>query len=233
MTTPTTRESWIWRESRRCEPPGSATCALLSDHSVKCWGKNNVGQLGLGNSSSNDVLTPHTVTFNGASTPLSLHAGRNEFCAQLDNGSAACWGQNADGQFGLGNTTSQTSPCFIGFTTWKNVSMDMANISRASATTMAPLCALEETRSIRLGKAQHQQRNCHGNTSLGWTWLLTPLSSVKTLVVLIWSTEAWPVGEKMHGACLVTARPRTHCVSPRQQPSTPTLETAEQLHPSA
>ena len=105
----------------------SATCALLSDHSVKCWGKNNVGQLGLGNSSSNDVLTPHTVTFNGASTPLSLHAGRNEFCAQLDNGSAACWGQNADGQFGLGNTTSQTSPVALTLPTGRTIaSMDMA-----------------------------------------------------------------------------------------------------------
>ncbi|MEC7262051.1 MAG: hypothetical protein VXV71_06440, partial [Candidatus Thermoplasmatota archaeon] len=105
----------------------SATCALLSDHSVKCWGKNNLGQLGLGNSSSNDVLTPHTVTFNGASTPLSVHAGRNEFCVQLDNGSAACWGQNADGQFGLGNTTSQTSPIALTLPTGRTIaSMSMA-----------------------------------------------------------------------------------------------------------
>ena len=105
----------------------SATCALLSDHSVKCWGKNNLGQLGLGNSSNNDVLTPHTVTFNGASTPLSVHAGRNEFCAQLDNGSAACWGQNADGQFGLGNTTSQTSPIALTLPTGRTIaSMSMA-----------------------------------------------------------------------------------------------------------
>ena len=105
----------------------SATCALLSDHSVKCWGKNNFGQLGLGNSSSNDVLTPHTVTFNGPSTPLSLHAGRNEFCAQLDNGSAACWGQNADGQLGLGNTTSQTSPIALTLPAGRTIaSMNMA-----------------------------------------------------------------------------------------------------------
>ena len=88
----------------------SATCALLSDQSVKCWGKNDDGQLGLGNNSANDVLTPHPVTFSGSSTPISLHAGRNEFCARLDNGSVACWGANTYGQFGLGNSTSQNSP---------------------------------------------------------------------------------------------------------------------------
>ncbi|DAC47620.1 MAG TPA: hypothetical protein D7H93_00570, partial [Candidatus Poseidoniales archaeon] len=99
----------------------AATCALLSDHSVKCWGKNNVGQLGLGNSSSNDVLTPHAVTFSGSSNPISLHAGRNEFCAQLNNGSAACWGENAEGQFGLGNTTSQTSPISLTLPTGRTV----------------------------------------------------------------------------------------------------------------
>ena len=99
----------------------AATCALLSDHSVKCWGKNNDGQLGLGNSSSNDVLTPHLVTFSGSSNPISLHAGRNEFCAQLDNGSAACWGGNADGQFGVGNITSQNSPLSLTLPTGRTV----------------------------------------------------------------------------------------------------------------
>ena len=100
----------------------SATCALLSDYSVKCWGKNNYGQLGLGNTSSNDVLTPHTVTFTGSSTPISLHAGRNEFCAQLDNGSAACWGgYNEFGQFGLGNLTAQNTPIPLSIPTERTI----------------------------------------------------------------------------------------------------------------
>ena len=88
----------------------SATCALLSDQSVKCWGKNNNGQLGLGNSSSNNVLTPHAVSFTGSSKPINIRAGTNSFCAQLDNGSVACWGRNSDGELGLGNTTLQTTP---------------------------------------------------------------------------------------------------------------------------
>ena len=88
----------------------SSTCALISNQSVKCWGRNNFGQLGLGNISNNDVLTPHYVNFIGSSKPVSLHAGMNSYCAQLDNGSIACWGRNIDGELGLGNTTNQNTP---------------------------------------------------------------------------------------------------------------------------
>ena len=88
----------------------SSSCALLSNQSVKCWGKNNFGQLGLGNISNNDVLTPHYVNFTGSSKPVSLHAGMNSYCAKLDNGSIACWGRNTDGELGLGNTTNQNTP---------------------------------------------------------------------------------------------------------------------------
>ena len=88
---------------------------------MKCWGKNSQGQLGLGNTSNNDVLTPHTVTFPGSSTPISLHAGRIEFCARLDNGSAACWGGNDFGQFGLGNSTAQNTPIPLSIPTGRTI----------------------------------------------------------------------------------------------------------------
>ena len=88
----------------------SSSCALLNNQSVKCWGRNNFGQLGLGNTSNNDVLTPHYVNFIGSSKPVSLHAGMNSYCAKLDNGSIACWGRNLDGELGLGNNTNQNTP---------------------------------------------------------------------------------------------------------------------------
>ena len=99
----------------------SATCALLSDQSVKCWGKNNHGQLGLGNNSSNDVLTPHEVTFDGPSKPVSVHAGTNAFCALMDGGSLTCWGRNSNGELGLGNTTSQDTPVALSLPSGRTV----------------------------------------------------------------------------------------------------------------
>ncbi|DAC17718.1 MAG TPA: hypothetical protein D7I01_03330, partial [Candidatus Poseidoniales archaeon] len=100
----------------------SATCALLSDQSVKCWGRNNHGQLGLGNVSSiNHVLTPHAVTFDGQSKPVSLHAGTNAFCALMDSGSLTCWGRNSNGELGLGNTTSQDTPVALSLPTGRTL----------------------------------------------------------------------------------------------------------------
>ena len=90
-----------------------ASCALLDDQSVKCWGKNNKGQLGLGNTSSNDVLTPHLVTFTGSSKPVKLFGALTAFCALMDNGSVACWGGNSEGQLGLGDQADRNIPTYL------------------------------------------------------------------------------------------------------------------------
>ncbi|DAC58981.1 MAG TPA: hypothetical protein D7I03_04765, partial [Candidatus Poseidoniales archaeon] len=90
-----------------------ASCALLDDQSVKCWGKNNKGQLGLGNTSSNDVLTPHLVTFTGTSKPVKLFGALTAFCALMDNGSVACWGGNNEGQLGLGDLIDRNTPTYL------------------------------------------------------------------------------------------------------------------------
>ena len=61
-------------------------CALLSGGSVKCWGQNDVGQLGDNNSSYN------TVTVIGLSNAAEIGSGVSHSCARLDNGSVQCWG---------------------------------------------------------------------------------------------------------------------------------------------
>ena len=100
----------------------AATCALLDDQSVKCWGRNTRGQLGLGNDSSNDVLTPQLVTFSGSSKPIKLAGALRSFCAIMDNGTMACWGENANGQLGLGNQTSMVrSPTYLSTHTGRTV----------------------------------------------------------------------------------------------------------------
>ena len=90
-----------------------ASCALLDDQSVKCWGRNNKGQLGLGNTSTNDVLTPHLVTFTGSSKPVKLYGALTAFCALMDDGSVACWGGNSEGQLGLGDQADRNIPTYL------------------------------------------------------------------------------------------------------------------------
>jgi|GEM_PF-1401643 len=92
---------------------GSAnTCALLADQTIKCWGLNNHGQIGTGSLqgpevcfSNNCAKTPVSVT--GISTAVIIATGGEHSCAILSNGTAKCWGSNANGQLGNGtNTTS-------------------------------------------------------------------------------------------------------------------------------
>lgn len=87
-------------------------CALLDDDSVKCWGDNWYFQLGLGafdpkrGTSSGDMgdyLPP--VALGTGRTVKSLAVGGAAQCALLDNATTKCWGWNAIGQLGLGDTT--------------------------------------------------------------------------------------------------------------------------------
>ena len=89
------------------------SCALLDDGTVKCWGENSSGQLGLGNTADRgdgagemgDNLA--TVALGTGRTAVAIAAGDVHTCALLDDASVKCWGGNSTGQLGLGNTTNK------------------------------------------------------------------------------------------------------------------------------
>jgi len=89
---------------------GNHTCARLNDGSVKCWGNNTYGQLGLGDTSARGDATGEmgdalpAVNLGTGKTAVSIAAGDNYTCAVLNDGSLKCWGDNAFGQLGLGDT---------------------------------------------------------------------------------------------------------------------------------
>ena len=82
---------------------GGHTCALLSSGAMKCWGSNNYGQLGLGNTTDVNLPKDLPVPVGGAHA-TAISAGGLHTCALFDNGAVKCWGYNAIGQLGLGNT---------------------------------------------------------------------------------------------------------------------------------
>jgi alpha-tubulin suppressor-like RCC1 family protein len=87
------------------------TCAVLDDHTLKCWGDNQFGQLGLGDARNRgtrpgemgDALTP--VDLGSNRTIQMVAAGAQHTCALLDNGAVKCWGANVGGV--LGNATNK------------------------------------------------------------------------------------------------------------------------------
>ena len=84
------------------------TCAILNDGSMRCWGKGNRGELGIGGTS--DSATPVTPTGFGAGSGVTkVSTGWEHVCAQIADG-LKCWGYNVKGEIGTGNNGQQTSP---------------------------------------------------------------------------------------------------------------------------
>ncbi|CAN0369862.1 unnamed protein product, partial [Hapterophycus canaliculatus] len=91
-------------------------CALAVTGEVKCWGENQVGQLGLGdleqrggaNSSAQmgDNLPTLDLGTGLEVEELALAAGSHA-CAVFASGGLKCWGFNGGGQLGLGDTENR------------------------------------------------------------------------------------------------------------------------------
>ncbi len=89
------------------------TCAILENGSVKCWGYNGDGQLGLGDTDNRGDNTSEigssllAVDLGSGYTAKAISAGKLHTCAILDDASVKCWGNNSDSQLGLDDDDSR------------------------------------------------------------------------------------------------------------------------------
>ncbi len=77
------------------------TCAVIQDGSLKCWGMNLNGQLGLTLANDRPQATLVTGILSGVTA---VAAGNSHTCAVV-NGAATCFGYNGTGQLGNNSTT--------------------------------------------------------------------------------------------------------------------------------
>jgi len=89
------------------------TCALISDGTVSCWGYNQSGQIGNGN--TNNTNTPVAITSGALTnkTVTQITAGYNYTCALISDGTVACWGDNSGGVLGTGDEVDSNSPAMV------------------------------------------------------------------------------------------------------------------------
>jgi alpha-tubulin suppressor-like RCC1 family protein len=91
---------------------GRSTCALLNDGTVRCWGGNSNGSLGIGTEDSvgrdpgemGDNLA--AVDLGTGKTATALFGKEMHFCALLNDNTVKCWGDNHSGQLGQGHANS-------------------------------------------------------------------------------------------------------------------------------
>mmetsp|Transcript_117765 Transcript_117765/g.333815 ORF Transcript_117765/g.333815 Transcript_117765/m.333815 type:complete len:538 (+) Transcript_117765:78-1691(+) len=89
---------------------GETTCALLEDHDVQCWGKNNYGQAGKGDTETygdedgemGDSMKS-TQFLSGSAKPTDVKSGKEFSCVIFDDNTVKCWGNNEYGNLGQGN----------------------------------------------------------------------------------------------------------------------------------
>jgi alpha-tubulin suppressor-like RCC1 family protein len=110
-------------------------CALLADGTLNCWGKNNSGQLGSGETTTGQTcvtswgtyayMVPYCGMYGGTvvdvtvgldtTTPVAVSgilsatqivAGSSHTCALLSTGAVKCWGGDSEGQVGDGTVTA-------------------------------------------------------------------------------------------------------------------------------
>jgi alpha-tubulin suppressor-like RCC1 family protein len=86
------------------------TCVILDNGDLKCWGRDNHGQLGDGGSNT-DTNTPSStaIDLGTGRTAVAVDAGDYHTCAILDNGDMKCWGYDFKGQLGDGGSNTNTN----------------------------------------------------------------------------------------------------------------------------
>jgi hypothetical protein len=128
------------------------TCARLGDQSLWCWGGNDDGQLGLGNSGAG---TERTTPAQVGGSFIEVDAGLWHTCAIDPSNALYCWGANTFSKLGLGDTAPRSFPTRVG----------MANDWFRVAAGRSHSCALKTNRTLW----------CWGQRQLGQPGQTTPL----------------------------------------------------------
>ncbi|BDR53582.1 hypothetical protein KIM372_14890 [Bombiscardovia nodaiensis] len=89
----------------------SHSLALLDDGSIRAWGNNANGQLG--NNTITGSTAPVETTLPAGTTAAQVTAGGDTSGLIDSTGRAWTWGNNANGQLGLGDTANRTVPTVV------------------------------------------------------------------------------------------------------------------------
>lgn len=86
---------------------GGPKCALMSDDRLRCWGENDSGQIGIG--TREDVgddevpIESEPAQLGSRVALIARGLSSKHMCALMQDGTVRCWGENGNGELGLGH----------------------------------------------------------------------------------------------------------------------------------
>lgn len=140
------------RTAKKVAIGSSTTCTLLDNDSLKCWGQNSYGQLGMDSakgsvgSSAGDMASLAPLNFGANVSVVDFAMGDLSVCAMLTDGSVRCWGSNYNGQLGYGDYINRGGE---GFKTQKVVDFGAGKFAKSLSLGTFHSCASLNDGSVK------------------------------------------------------------------------------------
>jgi len=131
------------------------TCALTKVGAVQCWGENDDGELGTGDTNERSVPTQVRGLTSGV---VAIAAGRDHTCALTRAGALKCWGDNTSGQLGNDTTYDSSTPVQV-----DGLTSGVVSIGAGGAHT----CAVLEDGDVKCWGYNNEFQLGYDNTSTG------------------------------------------------------------------
>lgn len=168
-------------------------CGVHENGKVYCWGSNWSGQLGLGTSGmGTDSNRPVEIN-------MSAHLEGNDFvavaagyhsCGIHSNGKLFCWGENGNGELGIGSTTDSSLPVEVDMSLeFKINSFTDVNLSSNST------CAIHADKSLYCWGDNGQPAISGSATQENrpFPYSMSPLSLANRFTAMSVDSEGWVI----------------------------------------
>ena len=132
------------------------SCALLDDSTVKCWGANDDGQLGLGDTDARgdaagemgDALPAVSLGLGAGVRVAAIAAGDAHTCVLASNGSVKCWGSGANGRLGSGDENSRGDEAGEMGSSLATIDLGSGRSAKAISAGASHTCAIRDTNDV-------------------------------------------------------------------------------------
>jgi len=92
---------------------GEYACAIITAGRVKCWGSNQLGELGAGLPTGAGSFSATPVDVVGVTGATRITTGYSSACVIVAGGRVKCWGSGDLGQLGNGSTRDRNAPVTV------------------------------------------------------------------------------------------------------------------------